>query len=260
MYRPRLTYVRAGGMRVLFATFRLRELLFKATVLLAIFVIVVASRTQGGRAIPATAGLGDGPLVRVLGPSDRVALTFDVTWGETQINRVLQALDARGVRATFFVGYHWAANHPDLIQDLVRRGHEVGTLGFKFMPLTQVPPSELQSHFAGAQSLLTHVLNEPVGLFRPPYGQWNETVVAAARGAGLRTVTWSVDGRDAVDRTGAQQVVRRVLGSVQAGDIIRLHATDFAPATADALPTLIDGLQQRGLRPVPVSELLPAAS
>ena len=44
--------------------------------------------------------------------------------------RVLELLDANGVRATFFVLGHVAERHPALVREIAQAGHEVGTHGY----------------------------------------------------------------------------------------------------------------------------------
>lgn len=235
-----------------------RPLLYKAGFLLAACLLLVASRLYGTRALPAGAG-GPVPITRAESPDDRVALTFDVTWGDQELAQVLQALDAHGVKATFFVGHHWVANHPDLLLSLYSAGHEIGTLGMKIIDLTALPAAEVQQQIAGAQALLQRTLGAGARWFRPPHGRWNAAVLAAARSQGLHAVTASLDGGDAVwPPPPAAQIARRVVGQAQRGDIIQLTASDFARNTGEAVPAIIRGLQQRGFRLVPVSQLVPA--
>jgi peptidoglycan-N-acetylglucosamine deacetylase len=57
--------------------------------------------------------------------------------------------------------------------------------------------------------------------------------------------------------TSAASIVRNVLNKVQPGSIVVLHITeDNARMTDEALPDILAGLRQKGLRPVRLSELL----
>jgi chitooligosaccharide deacetylase len=92
--------------------------------------------------------------------------------------------------------------------------------------------------------------------WRPPFGDYNATVVAQMRGYGLSTVTWNVDPRD-WSSPGVQTIVDRVLSAAQPGSIILLHDGYFhRQETAQALPLIIQGLQSRGLVPVTLPKLL----
>lgn len=206
------------------------------------------------------AAAGVRPLSRADSPDDRVALTFDVTWGDTELKKMLASLDSEGVKATFFVGGSWVQNYPQGLQALERAGHEVGTLGQRIVDLTQLPAGQVSRQLLGAQDTAQQVLGHRVRLFRPPLaGRHNEAVLAAARGAGLVTVTYSLDSGDWRD-TPAAKLVRGVVRGAKRGDIVLLTASDFNRQTAVALPEVIKGLKARGFKLVTVSQLLPEGS
>jgi peptidoglycan/xylan/chitin deacetylase (PgdA/CDA1 family) len=82
----------------------------------------------------------------------------------------------------------------------------------------------------------------------------------AARELNLRTVQWTVAGFD-WKRLTAREIARRVLKRARAGSIILLHDGDSAGKrdrgeTVAALPIIIEGLNERGLRIAPLSQLL----
>ena len=195
-------------------------------------------------------------LRRAASPDDRVALSFDLTWGEAEYGRIKAVLAEKGVRATFFAGGNWVANHPREVQRLAAAGHEVGTLGLRIVELGGLPAGQVTAQLMHAQDMLEQVLGRPVRLFRPPLdARPGEAVLQAADAAGLLTVTYSLDSRDQSLR--GAKLVRHVVKGARRGDIVRLTASDFAPATAAALPAIIEGLQARGFRLVPVGDLLP---
>ena len=90
-------------------------------------------------------------------------------------------------------------------------------------------------------------------LFRPPYGEYNDTVVETAANLGLTSIQWSVDSLDWKELS-AGEITRRVTGSIGPGDIVLFH--NAALHTPEALPGILEWLLQNGYRPVPVSELL----
>jgi peptidoglycan/xylan/chitin deacetylase (PgdA/CDA1 family) len=76
----------------------------------------------------------------------------------------------------------------------------------------------------------------------------------------LRTVQWSVAGFD-WKHIGASRIAYNILQDVRAGSIILLHDGDSSLKrdriqTVMALPIIINGLKRRGLRVVPLSQLL----
>ncbi|MHB8330033.1 MAG: polysaccharide deacetylase family protein, partial [Acidimicrobiales bacterium] len=67
------------------------------------------------------------------GPGDAraVALTFDDGPSPQDTPRTLDLLDELGMRATFFVLGTQAQAHPDLVAEIRRRGHTVGSHGHR---------------------------------------------------------------------------------------------------------------------------------
>ena len=90
-------------------------------------------------------------------------------------------------------------------------------------------------------------------LFRPPYGDYNNAVVLAAREAGYEVVQWSVDSLDWKNR-GAADIIKQCTKKIQSGDIVLFH--NDAQFTPEALPEVLERYQSLGLKIVPVSEIL----
>ena len=141
-----------------------------ATLCLALFTISFL-RSPAFQPTAATAWQADRPLTRADSPDDRVALTFDVTWQKQELAKILDILDQAGVKATFFVGGTFLQLYPDMVKEIARRGHEVGTLGQQIRDLSGMPENEIVSNLLGSQSALAKILGGPVRYFRPPSGK-----------------------------------------------------------------------------------------
>ncbi|HEY8347922.1 MAG TPA: polysaccharide deacetylase family protein [Symbiobacteriaceae bacterium] len=231
-----------------------RRILRGAGFFITLLALAAMTSTLGSRTLTTTAN-PDQPLQRVSRSDKRVALTFDVTWGTQELPRLLSALDAQGVKATFFVGGTFLKQHSDWVRRLAVSGHDVGTLGQKVVDLSQLSEQEVTTNLMASQSALSKLLGDPVRYFRPPLGPATPEVVRAARAADLITVTYSLDSGDQQGLT-AEQIVRRVVRQARPGDIIRMTASDWSPETAKALPDLIRGLKEKGFELVPLSELV----
>ena len=92
-------------------------------------------------------------------------------------------------------------------------------------------------------------------LFRPPYGDYNNTLIESANALGYYVVQWSVDSLDWKDY-GADNIVDTILNHKALGDgaIILMH--NGAKYTKDALERVITGLQDKGYEIVPISQLI----
>jgi len=234
-----------------------RSLVRRVAILLVLSLVTFAASTLGVRGwLRAVAEGEDRPLTRANSPDDRVALTFDVTWGQDELLKILATLEAQRVQATFFAGGTFLSLNPELVRQISAKGHEVGTLGQKIVDLSVLPQAEVLSSLLASQSMLSKTLGGPVRYFRPPQGEATTSVVQAARSAELITVTQSLDAEDYLDRK-AVDLAGRVVKRAVRGDIIRLTASDWSKETAKALPAIITGLKGRGFKFVLISELAP---
>jgi peptidoglycan/xylan/chitin deacetylase (PgdA/CDA1 family) len=189
-----------------------------------------------------------------------VALTFDDGPDLHGTPRVLDALDALGLRGTFFCLGSRAAADPDLVMGVVDRGHEVALHGFAHdHHLARTPRWVLADMEAGLSALAD--CGVIPRWYRPPYGQSSAATMYAARRRRLELVHWSGWGREweAVD---AHAVADRVERSLEPGAIVLLHdSDDTSPSgtvdrVVDALPLIAAELQARGLTSSTMSDLV----
>ncbi len=206
-----------------------------------------------------------GGLCRWRGPSTgrpEVALTFDDGPDPSTTPRVLDLLDEHEMRATFFSSGERVDRFPDLVQEIARRGHEVGTHGYYHQRhLFRAAPQivkDLEAAVAALERL--HPSIRPRH-FRPPYGQVSGGSIMAAHRSGLDMVLWSAWGREWADRS-VDSVTERLLSHLGPGAIILLHDSDgSAPkGTADiafeALKRILAELGERRMKSVRIADLV----
>ena len=194
------------------------------------------------------------------GPADdnRVALTFDDGPSTSLTPSVLRTLERHQVHATFFVLGHRAQNNAELLQAIDAQGHEIGNHGWSHTSLRSLFPGQIKAEIDNTNAVVREATGKRPALFRPAFGRYAESAVDIIAARDMNLVLWNADGRDWDGD--ADAIVTRVLEQARPGAIILLH--DREAATARALPRILNGLQRKGLRPVPVSELtgLPATT
>jgi peptidoglycan-N-acetylglucosamine deacetylase len=184
-----------------------------------------------------------------------VVLTFDDGPLGSYTARILDALAAECVRATFFMVGRMAKADPQLVQRVAHEGHTIGShtqnhpMNLRFLNSARVA-QEIDSGIETIGAALggTHFV---APFFRIPGLYPSPTIEDYAAGRDL--MIWSADlhGSD-WERIGAQGVLRRMLQRLQAKrrGILLLH--DIQPATALALPQLLKQLRHQGYRVVHV--------
>jgi peptidoglycan/xylan/chitin deacetylase (PgdA/CDA1 family) len=188
-----------------------------------------------------------------------VALTFD-DGPAADTERILDILAERNVCATFFMIGRHVEDLPQAARRVATEGHEIGNHSYSHPIYLYRDSSATRRQLERAQAVITETTGVTPRLARPPCGVRTPAYFAATRSLRLRTVQWDVAGFD-WKRRSAKQIADEVLHRVRAGSIILLHDGDSEGKrdrreTVAALPLIIDGLHARGLRIVPLAQLL----
>jgi peptidoglycan-N-acetylglucosamine deacetylase len=214
----------------------------------------------------ATAGLT--PRSRLLGPNltrvpqvsggRSVFLTFDDGPDPEVTPQVLDRLDERGARATFFCIGERVLAHAELAAEIVRRGHGVENHSFSHPNLFSLYLNPaLRREIARAQEVIAATTGRPPRLFRAPAGLRSFLLEGELHAAGLRLTSWTRRAFDTVDGD-AVRVAARLARGLAAGDILVLHDGRGArtrggrPVVLEALPRLLDEVAGHGLEAAPL--------
>jgi peptidoglycan/xylan/chitin deacetylase (PgdA/CDA1 family) len=183
-----------------------------------------------------------------------VALTFD-DGPSVFTPRILRTLRRLHARATFFVVGRLAKVAPNLVKREIAAGMEIGSHSYSHpyrLPFDRQPHRVIRQEIAWTRGVLRRLGRDPT-LFRPPGGTFSPYVIETAGSLGQRVVLWSVDPTDWKPGTTPRQIARRVLGAVEPGSIVILHdGGGDRGATVAALPRIIRGIRERGLRLAPI--------
>ncbi len=200
------------------------------------------------------------------------AITFDDGPDPAYTPRILEALDAAGVHATFFMMGHCVQRWPDLAREVVARGHEIANHTWTHLNLSFESPERTEEEMVRGTQLIEDTLGVRCRYFRPPRGQLTGSTIRYAADLGQDTVIWSVTR--GVHGTGTPEAVashvRRFLGP---GDVLILHDgvgrayfdpdAPFAQVNRDrrevevrALPQMLEEAADRGLILGTVSDVL----
>jgi peptidoglycan/xylan/chitin deacetylase (PgdA/CDA1 family) len=217
--------------------------------------------TIAGGLLPRSALLG--PNLRrsaVAQKAGAVVLTFDDGPDPSVTPDVLDLLDARGARATFFcIGKH-AARHRALTAEIAQRGHRLEnhshshSNGFFFHL-----PAMLDREIGSCQEELHRASERVPSFFRAPAGIRSPLLESALSRASLRLTSWTRRGFDTVARDPAA-VASRLTRDLSAGDVVLLHdgaghpRSRREPVVLRALPLLLDAIEAAGLRATPLMD------
>ena len=184
-----------------------------------------------------------------------VALTFHGSGPAMITRQVLSEVERAGARVTVLAVGTWLAEQPDLARRILDGGHDLGNHTEHHGPMAQMDEATAYAEIVGCAARLRALTGSIRTWFRPSQMHNSTPLVrAAARRVGYPTVlSYDLDSLDHTD-PGADAITRTVLGSATAGSIVSMHLGH--PGTVRALPSILDGLRTRGLRPVTATELL----
>ncbi len=195
------------------------------------------------------------PVYCVQTDEKKVALSFDAAWGNDDTAKILEILKQYGVRATFFMTGGWVESYPDDVKAIQQAGHDLGNHSESHKNMSQLSKDEQTQELMEVHEKVRDLTGVEMELFRPPYGDYDDTVVLNAKENGYYTIQWDVDSLDWKDY-GTENIITTILNhkNLGNGSIILCH--NGAKYTPDALGSVIEGLRKKGYELVPISELI----
>ena len=174
-------------------------------------------------------------------------------WGNEDTQELIDILARYNVKATFFVVGDWVDKYPESVKALHDAGHEVMNHSNTHAHMSKLSRDEIIADVEACNDKIEAVTGVRPTLIRPPYGEYNDTVISAIRSIGMEPIQWDVDSLDWKDLP-ASEITQRVTGKVQPGSIVLFH--NAALHTPEALPAILETLLQEGYTFVPISQLI----
>ena len=193
------------------------------------------------------------PIYSVEREDKVISVTFDASWGGDKTMAILDLLDQYNAKATFFLVGIWVDTYPALVQEIARRGHEIGNHSDSHAHFTQISDAQIRQELKDCSDKIEALTGTRPTLFRPPYGDYNSKVITVVRDAGYEAVQWSIDSLDWKNR-GVNDLVKRATNNVQKGDIILFH--NDSQYIVEALPAILQHYQAQGFTMIPAKDIL----
>ncbi len=188
--------------------------------------------------------------------SDRIYLTFDDGPDPEWTPRVLDALAAAQVKATFFAIGEQAVRAPELMRRIQAGGHAIGNHTFSHRHPWFMSQRTARAQVRDGANALSDVLGSAPKLYRPPHGRQRACMSDEAHRCGEQVVLWDISAVDWGPLGTAEGIGKR-LSSIKGGDVVLMHDGRNQHNRPDQmlqiLPALLNKLSSRGLQ----AELLP---
>lgn len=187
-----------------------------------------------------------------------VALTLDDGPTLRYTRDVLNILNDRDIKVTFFLTGREIEETPALAAEIVRRGHQIGNHSYSHSDMTLMSTGKIRDEIERTDKAIRNAGYQGEIYFRPPYGKKLITLPWYLSQTGRTTITWDVEPESYADiAEDADAMAKHVIENARNGSIILLHVMYRSrEASRQALPTIIDGLKARGFQFVTVSDLI----
>ena len=234
-----------------------KQIVIGIAICLFCYGAVLAYQCTGKESIEASAKVGNRelPIYCVECEEPKVALTFDAAWGNEDTKEIMEILRKHEVKVTFFMTGGWVENYPEDVKFILSEGHDLGNHSENHKNMSKLSTEEQKKEIMTVHDKVKELTGYEMFLFRPPYGDYDNSVIKTAMACSYYPIQWDVDSLDWKDY-GVDSIIKTVcehkhLGN---GSIILCH--NGAKYTAKALDTLITTLKEKGYTFVPVSELI----
>lgn len=183
-----------------------------------------------------------------------IAFTFDDGPSPGQTTRILEILESEGVKATFFCIGKKVDAHASLAKQVHEAGHILGNHSYFHGKLFDLQLSRaMEKELTDTDAAIQKITGKRPLFFRPPYGVTNPLLASAVKKTNHTSVGWTIRTFDTT-ATRSEEIYKRICKQLGRGDILLFH--DRCEVTIEVLPKVLELVKQRGLKIVPLDQLI----
>ncbi len=180
----------------------------------------------------------------------KIAITFDDGPHPYYTEQLLDGLQERGAKASFFVMGKQAEAYPELVLRMQAEGHLIGNHTYSHMQLGKRNRESFKSELIRTNELLLKITGEEPQYVRPPYGSWDKSFESELM---MIPVLWTIDPMDWCS-SDVNGIVQKVTKKAEENAVILMH--DEYKSSVTAALEIVDTLQKQGYEFVTVDEIL----
>lgn len=223
------------------------------TVLAFVLVLLMVTLYSVEYSSQAVATSAKKPIYSVDTDQKKIAISFDAAWGADKTDSIMDILDSKDCRATFFLVGFWVEKYPDKVKSIAERGFEIGNHSANHPRMSELTAEQMRLELTQASEKIMELTGTTPTVFRPPFGAYNDTLVTTVNELSMHCVQWSIDSLDWKER-GVEDLISRTTKKVKNGDILLFH--NNSKFILEALPQILDSLKKQGFEIVSVSDLI----
>ncbi len=167
--------------------------------LLAICVVFAVIVTTGLYGLGFDTVFGEGkklPIYSVDTNEKKIAISFDCAWGNAHTKPILDILDQYNVKTTFFMVQFWAEKFPEDVLEIYNRGHEIGNHSSTHPNMSKLSVEDMTKELKNSEEAIEKITGEKPTVFRPPFGDYSNSLIETCEANGYYVIQWDVDSLD----------------------------------------------------------------
>lgn len=239
-------------MFIVFNKSKIRSYLISLGTVVILFVMAFTI-TKNDTSIQTSASTKELPIYSVDTSEKKVAFTMNCAWDANDIDSILETLKKHDIHITFFMVGDFVTKYPEAVKKISEVGHEIGNHSDTHPHVNNLNLEKNIEQIQKCSEKIEKITGKKTNLYRGPYGEYNDTVIRAAKSQNSETIQWNLDTLDYSGLTG-EQMWKRLENKLAPGSIILSH--NGTKHTADSLDMLITNIKKKGYNIVTVSELI----
>mgnify|MGYP003300118527 CR=1 FL=1 len=136
------------------------------------------------------------PIYCVDRADNKVSITFDCAWANSNTDQLIEILDKEDVKATFFVTGEFCDKYPEDVKKFYDAGHSVQNHSDTHPHVNGMNINSLIEDTRECSRKIEMITGEAPMLYRAPYGEYDDNVMTTIEGMGLKIIQWSVEPLD----------------------------------------------------------------
>ena len=132
------------------------------------------------------------PIYAVQTDTKKIAITFDAAYGSEETTKIINILKEKNVKATFFLVGFWVEKYPELVKLLDESGIEIGSHSNTHPYMSKLTQEQIRVELETSRNLIKNITGKEVTLFRPPYGDYNDTLINVCDELNFKTIQVSL--------------------------------------------------------------------
>ena len=115
-----------------------------------------------------------------------------------------KTLKQNNIKVTFFMVGDWVEKFPEAVKKIYNEGHEIGNHSLTHPHVNNLSLEENIEQIKKCSEKIKAITGNTTTLYRAPYGEYNNTVIEAAKSANHNAIQWNLDSLDYEKLTGEQ--------------------------------------------------------